>query len=116
MKRHFTILFWVAALLGGGCASEPAKVRTQPVVTYQVRPMYPVELATARITGEVVVDFVVDAEGIPVRLFVLRSTRKEFEAPALAAVAKWRFKPGTLDGKPVPTHMAVPIVFEMDKK
>ncbi len=109
-------MFAIAALLFGGCASEPAHVRTQPVVTYQVRPQYPAELSREKVTGEVVVDFIVDAEGRPVRLSVTRSSRKEFEAPALAAVATWRFTPGTLDGKPVPTHMAVPIVFVMDQQ
>ncbi len=115
MKRSL-LLVGIALLLAAGCATEPAHVRTQPVITYQVRPTYPVELASAKLTGEVVVEFVVDTEGRPTRLRTIRSSRKEFEAPALAAVAVWRFKPGTVDGKPVPTLMAVPIVFTLDPK
>jgi len=110
------ILVAAVLLLLGACATEPADVRTQPTVTYQVRPKYPPELASTKVTGEVLVEFIVDAEGKPTRIAAKRSSRKEFEAPAVAAVAAWRFKPGTVNGKPVPTLMAVPIVFTLDPK
>lgn len=73
--------------------------------------MYPAEMRQQQVGGEVVVDFIVDTDGRPVRVSAIRSNRKEFEAAAITAVQKWRFKPGTVDGKPVPVHMAVPIIF-----
>lgn len=87
-----------------------------PTVKFQARPEYPVNLRKAGVTGEVVVDFIVDIEGNVVNAFALRSTQKEFEAPAVAAVSQWKFKPGEKGGRKVHTHMQVPIVFSSGKK
>lgn len=111
MRTYPLILILVAAVNLGGCETAPQRVVVQPQPTFQVRPMYPAEMRQQQVGGEVVVDFVVDTEGRPVRVSAIKSTRKEFEAAAIAAVQKWRFKPGTIDGKPAPVHMAVPIVF-----
>jgi TonB family protein len=67
----------------------------------------------AGITGEVVVDFVVDIDGEVKFAAPVRSSRKEFEAAAVAAVSKWKFKPGQKGGRDVPTHLQVPIVFSL---
>ena len=42
--------------------------------------------------------------------------QREFEAAAVVAVSKWKFKPGTKGGRDVPTHLQVPIVFTVDRK
>ena len=38
------------------------------------------------------------------------------EAASIVAVEKWRFKPAMKDGKPVETHMQVPLYFTLGKK
>jgi RNA polymerase sigma factor (sigma-70 family) len=85
-----------------------------PVVRFQGRPQYPFEMRRAGIGGEVVVDFVVDTNGEVQNAQALRSSRQEFEPAAVAAVSKWKFKPGRKGGQDVLTHMQVPIVFSLE--
>jgi TonB family protein len=55
----------------------------------------------------------VDPQGNVAKVGVISSSHPDFEAPAVEALLKWRFRPGLKDGKPVPTHMKVPIIFEL---
>jgi periplasmic protein TonB len=103
----------IMVMFGQGCATT---VRIPPQARYQAKPQYPFEMRRAGISGEVVVQLIVDKEGIPRRVHAVRSSRKDFEAAAVAAVEKWRFKPGTADGLPVDTPMAVPIVFTQNEE
>jgi protein TonB len=67
----------------------------------------------AGISGEVVVDFLVDTNGDVQNAYAVRSSQREFEAAAVQAVSKWKFKPGRKGGRNVITHMQVPIVFTL---
>ena len=87
-----------------------------PVPKFQARPQYPFEMRRAGIAGEVVVDFIVDTNGDVQNAYALRSSQREFEAAAVAAVSKWKFKPGRKGGRDVPTHMQVPIVFTLTEE
>jgi periplasmic protein TonB len=88
----------------------------QPAAKFQARPQYPFEMRRAGIAGEVVVDFIVDTNGDVQNAFALRSSQREFEAAAVQAVSKWKFKPGRKGGRDVPTHMQVPIVFTLNEE
>ncbi|MGH7947560.1 MAG: TonB family protein, partial [Opitutaceae bacterium] len=85
-----------------------------PVARFQSRPQYPFEMRRAGISGEVVVDFVVDTNGDVQNARPIRSSQQEFEAAAVQAVSKWKFKPGRKGGSDVLTHMQVPIVFSLE--
>jgi protein TonB len=87
-----------------------------PVPRFQARPQYPFEMRRAGISGEVVVDFIVDTNGDVQNAYALRSSQREFEAAAVQAVSKWKFKPGRKGGRDVPTHMQVPIVFTLNEE
>ena len=93
---------------------EIVKLDQKPVVKSQAAPQYPLAMRKAQIEGEVLVDFVVTAEGNVVKASALRSSRWDFEAAAIAAVSKWKFAPGKKNGRPVNTHMQVPIVFTLN--
>ena len=86
----------------------------QPIPKFQARPQYPFEMRRAGIAGDVVVDFIVDTNGDVQNAYALRSSQREFEAAAVQAVSKWKFKPGRKGGRDVPTHMQVPIVFTLN--
>ncbi len=86
-----------------------------PTARFQARPQYPAEMRQAGITGEVVVEFVVDREGNVTNAFALRSSRTEFEADAVAAVSKWKFRPGQKGGQDVDTRLQIPIVFTLSE-
>jgi TonB family protein len=84
-----------------------------PIVTRQDRPTYPYSLRMSGNRGSVLIDFVVDLQGNVVHVAVLKSSHPDFEAPAVEAVLKWKFKPGIKEGHPVSTHMQVPIFFDL---
>jgi protein TonB len=67
----------------------------------------------AGIEGSVTIDFVVDKDGAVQKAVAVKSSRVEFEAPAVAAVSAWQFEPGQKGGRAVNTHMQVPIVFSL---
>ncbi len=85
-----------------------------PRTKMRVAPMYPNDARGTGLTGEVLVEFVVDEAGRVLRPRVVRSTDARFEAPTLRAVEKWRFEPGTRHGVPVRFRMAVPVVFSLE--
>lgn len=91
-----------------------ASLDQQPVARVRTPPQYPFEMRRAGVTGEVVVDFIVDANGDVQNAYALRSTQREFEQPAVQAVSKWKFRPGRKGGRSVNTHMQVPIVFTLN--
>lgn len=90
-----------------------ADLDQRPRPISQVKPRYPLELKKAKITGSVVLLFVLNENGRVEDLRVEASSRPEFEKPALAAVRKWRFKPGTREGKAVRSYVRQQILFNL---
>jgi TonB family protein len=89
--------------------------RTVPKVTRQQRPVYPFAMRASGMRGEVVVDFIVDIEGRVRNPYVVRSLNPSFDDPAIDAVRQWKFEPGRVGDRPEPTHMQVPIIFQLDE-
>jgi TonB family protein len=79
-------------------------------------PFYPETMRHAGITGEVVVDFIVDAHGNVQNAHVIRSTQADFEAAALNAVRTWKFQPGVKNSRAVNVHLQVPVRFTMESQ
>jgi len=75
----------------------------RPTPRVQIQPQYPFEMRRAGIEGEVVVEFIVDTNGDVRNPFVVRSSQREFEAAAIQAVSKWKFRPGRRGGRAVNT-------------
>lgn len=85
----------------------------QPVAKFQPQPVYPFEMRRAGITGDVTVSFIVDSNGDVQQATPVKSSQREFEAAAVQAVSKWKFRPGKKGGKNVATRMVVPILFSI---
>jgi TonB family protein len=83
--------------------------RPRPII--QTMPDYPVELRKRKVEGTVQVVFLVDREGRVTNPRVEKSTNPAFERPALEAVRRWKFEPGTRSGQHVAFKMRVPITF-----
>ncbi|MDR1497019.1 MAG: TonB family protein [Puniceicoccales bacterium] len=81
-----------------------ASLDQKPVPTFHVNPVYPYEMRRARISGQVVIGFIVDNHGNVLNPYVIRSTNATFEPDALRAIVKWRFKPGRKSGRDVTTR------------
>ncbi len=86
-----------------------------PRARLQATPNYPFEAKSRGLSGEVLVEFLVDESGAVFELRVLRSSDRMFEEAALRAVARWKFEPGRRDGRIVRFKMSVPIVFRLDE-
>lgn len=84
----------------------------KPRAVFQASPLYPAEMRGKKIEGSVSIIFIVDPNGRPVELKVLKSTHPAFEKPAMDAVKRWKFEPAIKAGKRVPCKMRVPIRFE----
>ena len=87
----------------------------KPMLVSSVDPRYPQTLKKAKVEGSVVLVFVVNEQGRVSDLRVQSSSRPEFENPALNALKRWRFQPGSKSGEPVKTYMRLPIAFRMGK-
>lgn len=92
-----------------------SKLDQVPEAKYRVEPQYPFEMRRAGVTGDVTVDFIVDTNGNVMNAYAVKSSQREFEANAVTAVSKWKFKPGRKNGRNVNTHMQVPIVFTLNE-
>lgn len=93
---------------------DPSSLDQQPVAQVRTPPPYPSEMRRLGVSGEVVVDFIVDASGNVRNAHAVRSTQREFEPAAEQGVSRWKFKPGRKGGHAVNTHMQVPIVFSLN--
>ena len=85
-----------------------------PHTRFQASPVYPPPARQAGMSGDVLVDFVVDESGRVIDPRVVRSSNAIFEEATLRAVSKWRFEPGRRDGKIVKFRMSVSIVFNLN--
>ena len=69
-----------------------------------VAPNYPASAATRDLEGSVTVRFDVTSEGDVINASIVTSTHRVFEASALKAVGKFRFKPRVVDGVALPSQ------------
>ncbi len=83
-----------------------------PLLVSRTRPYYPPEYAAKRVEGEVLVDFIVLADGAVSRVRAVRSSDPRLDRLAERAVAQWVFTPGRKNGVAVATHLQVPIEFQ----
>jgi TonB family protein len=106
--------FRVAFLFYLPMAPVPTK-RTPPriIPRSQVQPECPSALRGSGFNGYVLVGFMVDQEGKVRNPVVIRSNNPAFDGPAVEAVLKWRFEPGTVDGRKVNALMSVPFDFQL---
>lgn len=92
-----------AAVRAGTLVRQPVKVK-------DVAPVYPAVAKSARVTGTVVVEATIDADGKVADAHVVKSVPLLDQA-ALDAVRQWEYKPSTVGGKPVPVVMTVNVRF-----
>ena len=85
----------------------------RPEPRVQSPPTYPYEMKRSGTEGSVMVGFICDVDGNVRDAYVISSTHREFDAPAVQAVSKWKFRPGKRGGKVVNTKMSVPIDFKI---
>jgi TonB family protein len=84
-----------------------------PTVLFKKDPNYDPGARAAGVEGEVWVSALVDENGIPTNIEVVRSLHHGLDTEAKKAVSDWRFKPATKDGKPIPLTVTISIAFHL---
>jgi TonB family protein len=84
-----------------------------PVLIYSVKPEFAQQARNAKIVGNVLVNLVVDQNGIPTNVRVVRGIGHGLDEKAVEAVSKYRFKPSMEHGQPVPVEINVEVNFQI---
>ncbi len=84
-----------------------------PKASKEVKPDYPTTVLTQAIAGDVKLDVLVDAAGDAHEARVSFSPHSEFEAAAVDAALKWKFKPATKAGQPVAARVDLVFHFKV---
>ncbi len=91
--------------VGGGVSA--------PQLIYSVDPEFSDEARRAKYQGVCVVSLIVDAQGNPQRVQVVRHLGMGLDEKAVEAVKQYRFKPAYLQGKPVPVEVDIEVNFRI---
>jgi protein TonB len=109
-------------IVGGLADAPPASPSAEPVrldsgrdearPIARVEPVYPDLAAQARVQGIVILEVLVDVQGLPESVNVLRSVPL-LEAAAVEAVRQWRWNPYKLMERAVPFWVTVTVNFRL---
>jgi protein TonB len=85
---------------------RPAKLITS------VAPIYPALAKNQHVSGNVLIDALIDANGHVIAMKVVSGPTLLHQS-AREALRQWKYQPALLDGKPVPMHLTVTIQFRI---
>jgi periplasmic protein TonB len=91
--------------IGGGVS--------QPSLLFKIEPEYSEEARKAKYQGTVTLSVIVDENGKPRDVRVIRALGLGLDEKAIEAVQKWRFKPAQKDGKPVAVIATIEVNFRL---
>lgn len=95
-----------------GTVYHPGPDLTNPKLVYAPDPEYPKnKSAWARTSVTCVVGTIVDREGMPREVHVVRSGGKDFDGEAMKVVREYRFAPALHAGKPVAAAINIEVNF-----
>lgn len=105
----------------GGRAAPPAPA-VNPVVggmvqmarlTHEVPPVYPAIAKSTHVSGDVVVDALIDVNG-SVKTAKVLSGPSMLQQAAIETVRQWKYEPARLDGQAVAMHLTVTVKFRLN--
>lgn len=87
----------------------PERIRT-------VDPVYPPAARAEKRSGRIILQAVIDTEGVPRAVTVLRLTPgcEDLAAASVDAIEQWRYKPATLRGEPIMMYFTVQVDFSLE--
>lgn len=99
----------------GGGAYAPGAGVNNPILLQEEKPKYTSEAMRAKIQGVAEVEAVVLENGLVGDVRIHKSLDKVFglDLEALAAARKWRFRPATVQGKPVAFKVIIQLEFRL---
>jgi TonB family protein len=99
----------------GGGFYRPGNGVAMPAVISEVKPSYTADAMRQKIQGVVMVEAVVMPDGGVGQVTVVRSLDPTFglDQEAIKAVRRWRFRPGTRFGQPMPVLVEIELTFTL---
>lgn len=99
----------------GGGYYRPGNGVESPVPLHEERPQYTAGAMRAKVQGVVEVEAVVMTDGTVGQVQIVRSLDDRFglDDKAIEAVKRWRFRPGTRQGKPVAVLVSIELTFTL---
>lgn len=99
----------------GGGAYRPGNGVISPELVYEATPEYTSEAMRMKVQGIVEVEAIVMPDGTVGPVQIVRSLDSRFglDQKAIEAVKRWRFRPGTRMGKPVPVLVNIELTFTL---
>jgi protein TonB len=83
-----------------------------PGLTHRVEPLYPLIAQFSHVQGIVLLDAIVDANGLVQSVTVIKG-HSLLTAAAIDAVKQWQYAPLLLNGNPIPFELTVTLVFHL---
>jgi TonB family protein len=85
-----------------------------PVLKHRVTAQYTDEARQAKYQGVCLIGLIVNAQGDPVNVHVVRPLGMGLDEKAIEAIKQYKFKPGMKDGKtPVPVMVTIEVDFRL---
>lgn len=85
-----------------------------PQALFQPSPEYPLRARRQNVTGLVTVEMVIGVDGRVQTLEIVEADPPGyFEESVRQTLSRWQFRPGVLNGKPVPTRVRQPVPFTL---
>jgi protein TonB len=97
---------------GGGVMNVGGGV-SAPRLIYSVEPQFTEDARQANYQGEVSIQLIVDSQGFPQDIHVVRHLGMGLDERAVEAVRQYRFKPAMYQGHPVAVQMIVNVDFRL---
>jgi TonB family protein len=82
-------------------------------VIHKADPEYTPEALQAKLVGAVTLSVVIDAQGNPTEIKLVKGLGKGLDEKAAECLQKWRFKPATHNSEPVSAKATVQIEFRL---
>ena len=105
------------ALVSSTSAQDETIYRTRsngvstPRLIKDIKPQYTAGAMRRGVNGTVFLRCVVDRDGVPTRLEIVKALDDELDRASLETLKQWRFEPGQKDGKAVLVQIDVMIAF-----
>ena len=92
-------------------ASAPGVTSPRPI--YRVEPSYTDGARTSKLQGSVLLGIIINDQGRPEEIKVIRSLDPGLDEQAVQAVQQWQFTPGMKDGAPVSVTAVIEVNFRL---
>jgi TonB family protein len=86
---------------------------TYPTVIHRAEPEYTKAALAAKLQGTVGLSLVIGVDGVPYQIKVVQGLGAGLDKKAVQCLKRWRFKPATNHGEPIPMKVQFDVNFHL---